>query len=214
MANHKPGLGNFDIGAAFGDPDKPADLEHYVTAKSPPVLKSNHKSTPKPKRKPRAASQAAPRTRPTLAEMATAAQSAPPAVEAHLDEQPASAEPRQGRGRPRRRDIGSSVEVDELIDHQILPALRETGPQRDATASEFFQAAAFLIAPICQFAQYSRLRPRGPWGSPQARDFIRTLSELYSEALGERYVKTHYRQIRARIEADIEREADRAQNSA
>ena len=193
-ASHQPGLGGFDIAADLAglelDTEEPADLGHPLEAAA--------KIRPVARPEPPVARQA---PKPRLQRKRSAAPSPPQAKSrSHSAEKTAPT-----RKRPARCEVGTSPECNEHV-ARIVSELRKAGPQPDASRSEFYQAAAALIAPVAHACKYSRLRPRGHWGEASARAFIETLSELYYEALGSQYVEDNYEQIRARVEADIARE--------
>ena len=95
----------------------------------------------------------------------------------------------------------------------IVQSLADNGPQSDASNSEFLQAAVHLIFRIHHSVNYAKLRPRGRWGEDSAREFIETLSGCYFKALGDQYVREHYKEVRAAIESDQERDRHRQERS-
>lgn len=196
---HKAGLPvGIDLGLSLGgDGEGPANLGHYlespraepVERPRPPVARRNGDLPAEPK--------VVDIPRPAKKE---AAPQPPPKPKA------AAAEAASKR-RPPRIEIGCDGTTKQKI-KRIVSSLRDAGPQEDASASEFLQASAHLIERVHHLGQYSRLRPRGHWGSDTARDFIETLSDIYFDALGDLYVEERWAEIRARVERELARERE------
>lgn len=198
VKRHKAGLPvGMDLGIGPGkDDDGPADLGHYLaeprTESQPP---------PQAKRKARqdrgvSENKVVDLPRPSKPEVSRPRPKAP------------VAQPKKGR--PPRIEIGCDTLTKQKI-KRIVSSLRDNGPQDDASASEFLQATAHLVERVHHLGQYSRLRPRGHWGAETARDFIETLSDIYFDALGERYVEERWDEIRARVERELAQEREVAE---
>lgn len=189
-AQHKPGLpGGLDLGI---DDDAPADLGHVIPL-TPRPSPEPVKEIPQPAQAKEA--QPRPQQRKKKKKKAPAAEKAEALV------------PSAPRKRPPARYVGTSKGTDVLVD-RIVKQLVDGGPERSASASEFFQASARVVARIAHSGRYSRLRPRGKWGTPSADDFVETLADIYFEAIGQLYVKEHHQEIRERIEAEIAAEQE------
>ncbi len=175
----------------------PSDIDDGFSPDKDPPANLGHILQPIPAAKPR----------PSPAPKAPVAQKAAPAPTPPPTKPRQKAVPAVNRPpkRPKRVEIGSNDETERKM-RRITQSLAEHGPQRDASNSEFLQAAAHLVERVHHSTNYAKLRPRGKWGTPTAREFIETLSGCYYQALGELYVQEHYDEIRVRVEAEIERE--------
>jgi len=191
---HTPGLGGVSI---FGDDDGPADLGHYVSPE--PVKKVvPFRSAPAVEPEPSV-------PQPKAQEVQEPPSEAKPKKANKKVTQTPKAKPKKRAVRPPHRYVGTSKGTDNAIE-VIVGHLRDGGPERNASASEFFQASARLVKRIAHAGKYSRLQLRGRWGSPAAETFVETLAGIYFDAIGEQYVKENYRKIREQVEQDIARE--------
>ena len=203
VKRHKAGLPpGMDLGISLGgDDDGPADLGHYLS--SPVRAERGEEAPAQAKRNGNTATaeKVVEIERPRRPEPVPAARSPAPKG------RPKASASTQPRKRPMRMEIGCDAATKQKI-KRIAGTLRDAGPQEDASASEFLQAAALLIERVHHLGQYSRLRPRGHWGTDTARDFIETLADIYFDALGDLYVEERWEEIRARVEREQARERE------
>ena len=69
---------------------------------------------------------------------------------------------------------------------ELLWIIRERGPQRDAAASELFDAIMAALYEARDQIDLSTVSKRGRWGSPTAAAFVTSLRSAFTEAISKR----------------------------
>ncbi len=67
---------------------------------------------------------------------------------------------------------------------ELLALIQQRGPQKDAAASEMFDAIITALYDAKSRIDLSNVPRRGRWGSPTAGAFVTALSEAFSRAIG------------------------------
>ena len=98
-----------------------------------------------------------------------------------------SSERRAPSRRSERKELSIDAETSRMID-RVVGDLRESTPQKDATASEFARAIIQLAEECRHHQDFTHVGRRGQWGSPTARAFVADLKEGFLQAIGRHFI--------------------------
>src|SRR5262249_32976499 len=94
---------------------------------------------------------------------------------------------------PPRKQLNLNAETQRMLE-ELLDHLQTYCVQKDAKASELFQALVGALHEAKGLLDYSELQPRGRWGSPTARAFTIGLKNIFARAIARRQEKAGLRQ--------------------
>lgn len=188
MVRKRPGLPeDHDLKVDVGGLDEVADIPDFLD------MEERAAPAPRPAALPQPAEREAPRgeklrvipaapARPAQPEPDLAAQ---PQAQKPLPVKPPVAPARaKQRARPPRKEVGFD---DETL--AMLKDLHGDGAaqsmEESLTRSEVARAALRAIHAARNLVDYSRIGPRGKWGSPTARALVDDLTDAYVRAVGE-----------------------------
>ena len=106
-----------------------------------------------------------------------------PTNQRSIIEEPPSTKPRDKE--PPRKQINMKPETLRKVD-ELLKIIRETGPQKDAAASELFDAMVSAVFDAKDDLNFSHLAKRGRWGSATAEAFVAGISYGINVAISTR----------------------------
>lgn len=201
MAKRKPGLPeNHDLGIDLGSLAEPADLPDFLDMPSPrppaPVVPAPAPPVATP------AATAAPRVeiprppkQPALTvvarpEVAPAPAAPPVSVPPPDTDQKFKVSKGKVRHRPPRRELGFDDETLGMLKDLHLDGLSQS-QEESLTRSEVARAALRAVHAARKLVDYSRIGPRGKWGTASARGLVDDLTESFIRAVGQLYVERY-----------------------
>jgi hypothetical protein len=98
--------------------------------------------------------------------------------------------------RAERKELSIDAETSRMID-RVVGDLRESTPQKDATASEFARAIIQLAEESRHHQDFTHVGRRGQWGSPTARAFVADLKEGFLQAIGRHFIDRYPKEAAA-----------------
>ena len=87
---------------------------------------------------------------------------------------------------PFRKQINATPQTLEMID-DLVDKVREESSQRDAKASEVFQALVLALYEAKEQINLQDIEPRGKWGTPMAQSFIVNLKGSFQAAIADHH---------------------------
>jgi hypothetical protein len=87
---------------------------------------------------------------------------------------------------PFRKQINATPQTLEMVD-ALVDKVCEESPQRDAKASEVFQALVMALYDAKELIDLRDVEPRGRWGTPPAQAFIVNLKGAFQAAIAEHH---------------------------
>lgn len=182
MAKRKAGLPeNHEIDVDLGSLTEPADIPDFLDSVPPPRPVVAPPPTPKP----------APKT-PKLEVVERPVELPAPPPRAVAAEPEALQQKGKGRlrHRPPRRELGFDDETLAMLKDLHVDGVSQS-QEESLTRSEVARAALRAVHAARKLVDYSRIGPRGKWGTSTARGLVDDLTEQFIKAIGELYLERY-----------------------